>query len=123
MTEKKIIPGQVVFVKKVGNAARWRKEDELVEEEIVERVGKKYFYLQGFRNHKFSIEEMRDISDYTSDFYVYLTMQEIKDEAEYALKVKEISKVFDHYGRVDLSLEVIRQLHDILKTAGAIKDV
>lgn len=107
--------GQTVYVRRVGNAARHRTPEEIISEEIVERVGKKYFYLKGFDHEKFGIEEKRDISEYSSNFIVYESKKEIEEEEEYLTKLKMIREVFHQYGHCSLPLEVIRQIFDIIK--------
>lgn len=108
--------GQIVYVKKVGNAARFCKEDELVSEEVVEKVGNKYFYLKDYYRAKFSIERMCDVSEYSSSCHVYLTRQEIEDEMERDKKLDDIKREFSRYGKMsDISLEVIRQIYMLLK--------
>jgi hypothetical protein len=107
--------GQVVYVKRVGNAARRRDEKDLVTEETIEKVGNKYFYLKGYYRYKFSIEEKRDISEYSSNFIVYESMKEIEEETEYFTKVENIRKIFERYGRCSLSLDQIRRINNIIQ--------
>ena len=108
--------GQIVYVKKVGNSARYCKEDELISEEVVEKVGNKYFYLKHYTRVKFSIERMCDVSEYSYNYNVYLTRQEIEDETERDNKLDAIKREFSRYGKMsDISLEVIRQIYTILK--------
>lgn len=108
-------PGQKVYVKKIGNAARNRKPEDLVTEEIVEKVGKKYFYLKDYYREKFSIEEMRDISEYSSNCAVYESKKEIEEEDEYFTKVGAIRAVFMRYGSYPLSLEAVRRIYSIIE--------
>jgi hypothetical protein len=106
--------GQEVYVRKIGNSARHIKSEDLITKEIVEKVGNKYFYLKDFCRTKFGREEMCDISEYASNFVVYESLQEIKDENEFIAKSDDIKKVFQSYGKVGLSLDQIRRIYDII---------
>jgi len=106
--------GQKVLVKRVGNAARHYNASELVEEAVVESVGRKYFYLVGYHRCKFDIERRYDVSDFSTNFKVYDTQQEIDDEAEYKKKNEDIRKAFDWTSTAELTLDQIRAIHDIL---------
>lgn len=82
--------GQKVYVKKVGNAARYLDQkkapvEDYVEEAIVSKVGRKWFRLDGrYADHyQFDIETgVVDGRDYMSDYVVYESWQEIYDEQE-----------------------------------------
>lgn len=112
-----MIVGQKVFVRKIGNSARHRKPEELITEEEIESIGKIYFYLKGYSRQKFGIEEMRDISNYSSNFIVYENKQDYLDEDEYSNLLDEIRKVFGSYGRCDLNLDQLRRICEIIKSA------
>jgi hypothetical protein len=107
--------GQTVFVKKVGNAARNRSDNDLIDSDTITKIGNKYFYLSKYNWCKFSIEQMRDISDYSSNYLIYLTEQAILDEQELHDKSRDISKHFE-YGNTKLPLEAIRQIFNIVYT-------
>ncbi len=107
-------PGDKVYVKKVGNAARGCEPENLITEETIESVGRKYFYLIGYYRNKFSITEKRDISEYSSEFVVYESKKEIDDEEEYNYKLKSIRDKIGNYGKCDLDLDKIRVIHDLI---------
>jgi hypothetical protein len=105
--------GQKVFVRRVGNAARHREKDELISEEIVEKIGRKYFYLKDFYKCKFCLEDMHDVSEYTSNYYVYLTKQEILDENEQS-EITDKIKTYFRKNQSDLSLEDLKKICEII---------
>lgn len=104
--------GQEVFIKRIGNAARHIKNpNDLISKEIVESVGKKYFKLKNYRREKFSIKDMRDVSDYSSNYLVYESEQQIKDEME----TNKIRKFIESYPFGKLSLERLKEIEQMLK--------
>jgi len=106
--------GQKVFVKRL-DPRYGRDEKTTITEAIIEKIGKKYFYLKEYWNTKFSITEMRDISNYTSVYAVYLSEQEIKDEKEYFEKMKFLRDTFDYRrGKKDFTLNQLKKICDII---------
>ena len=110
--------GQIVFLKPVGNAARYVRDDilnNLIETEIT-KIGRKYFYVSKFRDKKFSLENMADKLDYgyRRDYEVYTDIQDIKDEIEIARLNSEIKKTFDNW-RSGLTLEQLRRIKNIIE--------
>jgi len=106
--------GQKVLVKRL-DPRYGRDEKTTITEAIVEKIGKKYFYLKGYWSTKFSITEMRDISNYTSVYAVYLFEQEIKDEKEYFEKMKFLRDTFDYCrGKKDFKLDQLRKICNII---------
>jgi hypothetical protein len=116
--KNQIKQGQKVIVMKIGNSARpYRNsplEDRLSEEKI-SKVGNKYFYLEGYDNTKFCKERMINVSEYSSNFAVYLNKQEIIDEDELSTKISEIKKFFYDFSKPSsLSLSDVRRIHAVL---------
>lgn len=114
--ENKLIVGQTVFVRPIGNASRWHTGDVLthIKEAKIEKIGRKYFYLEGYRSEKFGIEEMRDISDYSSDFEIYISMQDIKDKIEATKLNWDIKQYFNSHGNSNLSLKQLRKIKEVI---------
>lgn len=107
--------GQIVFVKKIGNETRGVRPENLITEEVIKKIGNKYFYLKDYCS-KFSIEEMRDISGYASSYVVYESMKEIEEGQEYNQKLEFIKKSFSFYGNNSkFTLDKIRKIYDIIK--------
>jgi len=114
MTKSNLAIGQTVWVKCIGDAARYRNENDLIVKATVEKVGNKYFYLSGFCSHKFDIAKMYEVTNFAPDYRVYLSPQEIKDEEEFEEKIKAMREFFNQYGKVDIALEKLRQVYDIV---------
>ena len=71
--------GQKIWTLNVGNSARNCKQ-ELTEREVT-KVGRKYFYVDsGYRDLKFNIEDLREVTEYTSDYAVYLDKSDYERE-------------------------------------------
>ena len=113
--------GQIVFVRKVGSSARYA-QDPIVEA-VIEKVGVKYLYLKGYISSKFGFEYpessvVRDISEHSANYEVYLSKQEIIDDIEkYNLKL-ELKRFFDWSGKAShLTLEQLREIKAITDEA------
>jgi len=106
--------GQVVFVKRIGNAARHRLERDLVEPAVVESVGRKWFTIEKYYKERFSLETgLNDAKGYSSNYLVYVSEQTIFDEQEILTKCQYITRVFE-YSRADLPLEKVREVYNIV---------
>jgi hypothetical protein len=116
--------GQKVYVKKIGNAARYLDQknapiEEYVEEATVSKIGRKWFELEGhgrIAGHRFDIESgQNDGRGYISDYAVYQSWQEIRDEQErYQLRVY-MRKTFDYPSQIHLSLTKLRAIKEIIE--------
>ena len=100
--------GQKVFVKP------FKGDLEDVKEYEIEKVGTKYFYLQGFMFVKFSIDEMEDASKNSSEFKVYLTRQEIEDELELDVLTRKLRGLFGYYPKFKFTLDQLRRIDTIV---------
>jgi hypothetical protein len=92
----KIEVGQKVFIKRYNYN---RNNIDIPAEYEVEKVGNKYFYVKQLYRTKFSIDEMRDISEYSSHYNVYLSMQEYELELDYNKKLREVNEYFSRYNK------------------------
>jgi hypothetical protein len=111
-----IIVGQTVYVKAIHNAARYKKQEELIEEAIVETVGRKWFTLKGYYQDRFSLENgYHDGGVYASQFIVYEDRQTILDEIEIQEKCQYIGSRFACYSNPGMSIEQIRRIYDELQ--------
>ena len=112
--------GQVVYLVPVNDNARYIEDNILnhVVEAKIDRVGKKYFYLEGrkFARKKFGIEEMRDISNYCSDWNVFVKHQDIVDELDRSRIISKIrSSVGDYcYSMCKLTISKLRKIEAII---------
>ncbi len=110
---KKIVPGMKVYLKHVSHRKHKSPGEGIIEAEV-EKVGRKYFYLKGFQRDKFSIEEMCDTSQGSSDYKVYITKQAISDEQEHSRLTDEIREEIGRYGSTKLSLKQLREIKKII---------
>lgn len=104
--------GQIVYGKPGVNESRRNKE---ILEGTIEKVGNKYIDVKfGYREFKYYIEDLKQKTEYTTDFYLYLNKQEIQDEEESSLLTKDIKRKFDGWGKIDLSLDQLRRIKAII---------
>lgn len=118
MTTTEFNIGDTVYLKAVGNNARRDKEARIAEFQI-KKIGKKYLEVwksdMEYYTVKFNMEDdFREATNYSPNWKLYFSKQEILDEEE-ALKItEEIRKVFNRFGRVNLSLDQLRKIKDII---------
>jgi hypothetical protein len=115
--------GDKVYLLKINDNARYyRYHDDdainYIQEDIVAKVGRKYFGLTNHSREKFSLETMSDIVTCgSSDWAVYMSVQEIYDEKEKSTLEREVGKVFDWSSRKKLSLNQLRRIKAIIDEA------
>ncbi len=111
--------GQKVYVKKMGNAASHVNSENLISEETVSKVGNKYIYLDGFERSKFGYHfrsELVDISDYSPQYQIYRSKQEIEDEITITNLSEEIRVIFQGYGACkNYTIDQLRRIIAITK--------
>jgi hypothetical protein len=111
--------GATVFVKKTGDNARHYRNNNLeipVDEYRISKIGRKYFYLDGYlKDVKFCIENHVEVTQFSSGYKAYFSLQAIEDEKEYRKKASDISSLFNGYGgMLKASLEDLRVAHSAL---------
>ncbi|MFV4887538.1 hypothetical protein RY279_19035 [Bacillus velezensis] len=118
MNNEQIKVGIPVFLKPVNDAARYGRKDVL--EKTVLKIGKKYFYVgdtgetETRRMFKFSLEDMTQATEYSADWELYLSKQEVIDEEEKERLIFEIRSVFNRWSSVDLTLDQLRRIHAVI---------
>ena len=88
-----------------------------LEELIVTRVGRKYFYatLPEIRwERQFILETMRENQDYGSPATVYPTLTEYEEEKELYALFQRIREAFSRHGKPEITLMQAREIHAIL---------
>ena len=99
--------GKMVYLKPMGNQARYSKE---IEEAKVSKIGRKYFQIVGNDRSRFSIEEMlHDGGQYSPQWQVYFSKKEIEDEIRCSELNKKISDIF-HFGNSELTLKQLEEI-------------
>ena len=99
--------GQTVYLEPTGNACRYSKD---IIKTKVKKVGRKYFEVENMRS-KFDLEKMCEVSNWCSDWTVYLSRQEIEDKNEKESINKAMRELFGRHNK--LSLEQLRQIQKI----------
>lgn len=116
--KNKLSVGQKVYLKPINNAARYG--DKELKEQVIKKIGKKYFFVGSEESNnerfwtKFSIEELREVSNYSPDWELYFSKQEILDEQESDKLTSKIRNKFGSYGRLDLTLDQLRRIEEII---------
>jgi len=107
--------GDNVYLKPSNNAARRTTE---IREWKIKSVGRKYFEAwDGERDHsamKFYIDGFKQVTNYTPDWIVYFSKQEILDENEFYKLFNDIRTVFNGYSKPKLTLEQLRKIKNII---------
>jgi len=95
--------GQVVYYSERGQ----------IYEGVITKVGKKYFYVEGFRN-PILIDTMREKSQYSGSSRVYFSAQEILDEKEMEDLYRKIAGIFRGWSN-NFTLEQLRDIDKIIE--------
>lgn len=121
----KVEVGQRVYVKKIGNEARYLDNkkapiDEYISEAEVVTVARKYFTLKGFGVYldgsRFFLDGGNDDQrGYISRYQVYLSKQDIYDEEEAKKLYHEIRRDWFDIGRCVVTLDQLRAIKAILE--------
>lgn len=120
--------GQRVFVKKIGNAARYLDQkkapiEEYVEEATVSKIGRKWFKVvcgqsPGLELEQFSIETgWHDGGQYSGHYIVYESMQEIYDEIEDEKVLAWVRSQIGNIGYNSISRSKLRAIKAIIEEA------
>lgn len=105
--------GQKIYLKPIGNAARYGKD---IVETVVTKVGRKYFEVS-YPCNRIEIESMKDDNgQYISSYVAYLSLQDIEDEKEYYRIHAEIKDNFSgmSYSK-QFSLDQLQRILNIIK--------
>ncbi len=86
------------------------------QKKIVERVGRKYFYLQDDWDIKYRIEDWVKEKDWGWTVQIYPSLQAIEDEIEHTSLSRELGRKFSTYGKLPYSLEVLREINELIST-------
>ncbi|MEC1273247.1 hypothetical protein [Bacillus subtilis] len=57
---------------------------------------------------------MREVTEYSPDWELYLSKQEIIDKEEKKKLMSDIRSVFDRWSTADLTLDQLRRVHEII---------
>ncbi len=106
----KLIKGQTVWVKPIRNAAR---HNAKVKEVVITTVGRKYFTLEGwdFARKKFSIETLEEVSEYSADYEVYLSLEDLEHAEARPEKLKTVERLL-----YSLTFPQLVEVEDFIKS-------
>lgn len=115
--------GQTVWIRLTGNAIRGKCGDELIEEWVIDKIGRKYItaskktgypkgiiFEKGYGCKDIFVEK----TDYCVDYIMYETEQEIRDEMEKDEIYRDIRLFFDSFNKSKLTLEQLRSIKKII---------
>lgn len=109
--------GTTVYLKAVGNNARYDKEVR-IEEYKITKVGRKFFEVndnEKYKPLKFHIEDLsQEMGGYIADWQLYFYRQDILDEEESEKLNRDIKTAFGSYGGSRFTLDQLRRLKEII---------
>lgn len=112
--------GQTVYLKKVYRLPEcWK--NEYIEEGVVTKIGRKYITVRLYNwDYQFEIDEnFRQKTDYSIDFELFLTKQDVRDYWQRAFIIQTLEKIFS-YSKIssrknEISLEKLIAIAKILE--------
>lgn len=99
--------GQKVWLEPLGNAARYNKN---IREGVISKIGRKYFEVDGYG--KFELNSKLQVSDFTPNYRVFLSEQDITIEMERRELRNKLSEFFRSPQK--LTIEQMRQINEII---------
>ena len=116
--------GQTVWIRLTGNAIRGKCGDELIEEWVIDKIGRKYItaskktgYPRGiiFEKSDYGYEgRFVEKTYYCVDYIMYETEQELRDEWEKDKIYRDIRLLFDRFNKNKMTLEQLRSIKKII---------
>lgn len=111
----KSMVGQTVYLKSDGNNARYGVK---IKECKITKVGRKYYEVgeenSKYFNVKFKIEGNDQVTEYSADWKLYFSQQEILDEEEYNATMSLLRSKFDRWGVKEFTLDQLRRIKAII---------
>lgn len=126
--QKEFEIGQKVFIRRVQYVVRGINQNERIEEWEISRIGRKYIYA---KKENSSIEvafyeskgKWLEKTDYGISYVLYKSKQEIQDEMEREILIRNISSFFQNYFlKEELSLEQLRKIKEIIDEVRRLKN-
>lgn len=128
MKANEIKKGTTVFVKLIGNVALRKSEDQLIEQWEITKTGRKYLYAKKpgsafatcfeFVERYYNVEHgcWVEKTDYSSNYILYFSEQEAKDEMLRSKLIQKISDLTNSRLSI-LSLEQLKEINSIFESA------
>lgn len=115
--KKDFTVGQIVFLKLTGNEARGKSDEKLIVEREVKSIGNKFVTVgyvgEEYGTVKIKLEDGCEHSNYTSNYSLYLTKDDILDEFKLSKLTREIFGTFGFNKK--LTLNQIERIYAIYK--------
>lgn len=110
-----LVIGQRVFLKPLGSAVR---RGAGIKEGVIKKVGSKYFYVTfGNGESQFYKDTRIQVSNYSPEWKVYESMEEIEAERRLSELRKEVVFFFVN-GKADtLTTEQLAEIHSIITSS------
>ena len=106
--------GQKVYLKNRNHG----NINEITESQI-SKIGRKYFYVGPHSELKFNINTLaQESGQYSPNWVIYLSMQEILDEEEYSSTARHIEKIISSPYYNKITLDQLRQIKRIIDGGG-----
>ncbi len=104
--------GQEIVVVTTGNRARYSGSKATIE--TISSVGRKYFELTGLSGVKFLISDLSEVTNYSTNYIIYKSMEDYEDKMERDAIIYEVRGIFKSYGNIDLTLTQLKSIRDII---------
>ena len=124
MDIKDLKVGQTVWIRLTGNAIRGKCGDELIEEWVIDKIGRKYITASKktgypkeiiFEKRGYGYEDrFVEKTNYCVDYIMYETEQEIRDEMDKDKIYRSIQMFFDRFNKNKLTLEQLKGIKKII---------
>lgn len=98
--------GQTIWIESLGVSGG-------IKEAKIIKIGRKFFYVNG--GTRFRIDTLvHDGAGFSPSYRAHLSLDEYNNEKEYAGLLGEIKGFFRQFGKIDLTLEQLRQIKQII---------
>jgi hypothetical protein len=107
--------GDTIYLRTIAgsNAARRNDRGSVIKEEIITKVGKKFFEVGRL---KFYVDSMIQYSNISADYKAYLNKELLENEIETERLYKLVSSVFRNYSIPEnINLTMLQEISKILK--------
>lgn len=105
---KKPEVGQKVWLKPIGNAARYNKN---IRESEITKVGTKYVECS---YGKFDFNGVHSNSPYSPEYVLFFDEQECRDNIQAEVLTSKLKSFFSSFGKIPLTLDQLREIDKII---------
>ena len=118
MDKRNVTIGQAVYLTPSNSKIR-RGAPPIVEGTII-TVGRKYYTVKTtydiHHKYKFDVNDLKQQTNYSPDYYLYFDKQELLDDKEAAALRKKFNRFFEWSGnrQTRLTLEQLRRINEII---------